>query len=454
MDFYKSYSKKSLGEGPERLRLGENTVEFLAFSKSALHTLLTPLVIVSGDFQHFGSYREFIPKLYKSRPVIIVNLPSYGGNRQRADNYTIEGMADLLKQFLDKLKLPAIDLMSFSLTGLITHEFALNYPEKINKLVVSGIMASPRPSFLLTLQESIAMMDENYENFTEAILLYLFNPKFLSDDESESSFRASIPLKKTGKPARRLLRQQIRQLDDKQKIQYKSNIKRALNYLTERRAAYENNRASDNKDRIDEFPGCPTLVLAGEFDHFVLPFEAKEYAASCGNANFVQIKNADHIIQTDNLETVLSIVDHFLKDKPMDNYTSVESDKLGDKEVFQGKRTSLRRSPKTSRAWLFSDGLRMKQVVSVKEINFSGGLIELPGNALKQATFANDLELQFAGFELKLKIAVFERGDKTACFLFKHTDIEKARLLILLLSNDDYFLRSELAENNQTRPRS
>ena len=100
-----------------------------------------------------------------------------------------------------------------------------------------------------------------------------------------------------------------------------------------------------------------------------------------------------------------------------------------------------------SHAWLFSDSMRMHQIVSVKDINYSGGLMELPRLCLEQATQADDLELQFSGFELKLKIAVFERQKNIVRFLFKHTDIEKAKQLITMLSNPNYFLPSD-SENN------
>lgn len=442
MDLYKPFSKKALSASPQRLQLGAYRVEYMAYSKNASVAATTPAVILAGDFQHFMSYREFVPKLYKTRPVIIVSLPSYGGNIQSADGLSIEDMADLLSQFVDALALPVIDLISFSLTSLLAHAFAVQFPDKVNRLVVSGVMASPRRSFLLTLEESISMMEESFENFSQALLLCLFNPRFLSEDESERAYQIASPLNTAETPCRRLVRQRIKQLDDNQKAHYKSNIKRVLDYL----AVNKLENTQPRKNTLKNFPQAKALVLAGEFDHFVLPFETAEYSARCDNAEFVLVKNADHLVQADSMGTVLTAIDSFLKEKSQAKNPGVMV-LSPDKVATQGKRSSLRMVPVLSHAWLFSDSMRMHQIVSVKDINYSGGLMELPRLCLEQATQADDLELQFSGFELKLKIAVFERQKNIVRFLFKHTDIEKAKQLITMLSNPDYFLPYD-SENN------
>lgn len=439
---YKPFSKKALSASPQHLQLGTYRVEYMAYSKSTSVADTTPAVILSGDFQHFMSYREFVPKLYKTRPVIIVSLPSYGGNTQCADGLSIEDMADLLSQFVDALGVPVIDLISFSLTSLLAHAFAVQFPDKVSRLVVSGVMASPRRSFLLTLEESISMMEENFENFSQALILYLFNPRFLSEDEFECSYQTESPLSAAETPCRRLVRQRIKQLDDNQKAHYKSNIKRVLDYL----AINQLENKQSIKNTLKNFPQAKALVLAGEFDHFVLPFETAEYSARCDNAEFVLVKNADHLIQADRMGTVLTAIDSFLKEKSQAKNPGVVV-LSPDKVAAQGKRSSLRKAPVLSHAWLFSDSMRMHQIVSVKDINYSGGLMELPRLCLEQATQADDLELQFSGFELKLKIAVFERQKNIVRFLFKHTDIEKAKQLITMLSNPNYFLPSD-SENN------
>ena len=454
MDFYRTFSKKVLGTCPDYIQIGDCRVEYMAFSQQVSHSAtgafrrvnFEPAVVLSGDFQHFMSYREFIPKLLKTRPVIIVSLPSYGGNEQRADELSISDMAILLNQFLEAVSTPVIDLISFSLTSLMAHEFALRFPEKINNLVMSGIMAFPRSSFLLKMKQSIRMMDENYDSFSDALLLYLFSPRYLSEDESEIISEARPPVKKLDSPGRRLLRQQIKQLDDNQKAQYQSNIIRALNYLID---IDGNSTQGDDqegeikcKGKMNNFPKSRTLVLAGEFDHFILPFEGANYTKHCDHAEFVLIKNADHLVQVNCPGTVLSVITNFLQHKALRNIPGVIPLCHEDMDN-QGKRSSLRREPKISQAWLLSDTLRMHQTVSVKDINFSGGLMELPGRCLKQATLANDLEIQFSGFELKLKISVFDNKKNIARFLFKHTDIEKARLLIIMLSNTEYFKPSD-----------
>ena len=451
MDIYKVFSKNALGACPDSIQIYDYRIEYMAFSLQADHSVsgafksvdVEPVVVLSGDFQHFMSYREFIPKLYKTRPVILVSLPSYGGNEQRADELSISDMTHLLNQFLEALSIPRIDLISFSLTSLMAHEFALEFPEKITNLIMSGIMVSPRSSFLLKMRQSIRMMDENFNNFSDSLLLHLFSPRYLSEDETEIDYETRTTLKKSDSPGRRLIRQQIKQLNDNQKAQYKSNISRALNYLIEFDGSNKHKGGRSKiqdieKNKMKNFPQCRTLVLAGEFDHFVLPFEGASYVKCCQHAEFVMIKNADHLVQVNCLGAVLSVINNFLQHKSLRNIPGAVP--LSFEEMDQqGKRSSLRQEPKTSQAWLVSDTLRMHQMVSVKEINFSGGLLELPGRCLKQATLSNDLEIQFSGFEFKLNISVFDKKNNIARFLFKHTDIEKARLLINMLSNTAYF---------------
>ncbi|WP_410971045.1 alpha/beta fold hydrolase, partial [Salmonella sp. SAL04269] len=64
---------------------------------------------------------------------------------------------------------------------------------------------------------------------------------------------------------------------------------------------------------FERHPTCPTLVLAGEYDHFTQPWEHAVFAHACGNAEFALIHDADHLAQFERREACARLYGPFLR---------------------------------------------------------------------------------------------------------------------------------------------
>jgi pimeloyl-ACP methyl ester carboxylesterase len=78
--------------------------------------------------------------------VIAVDLLGYGYSaKPRNGEYTIAGQTKLLKGFLDALGLRRANIVGCSYGGAVAATYALDYPERVEKLVLVGTVSNNRP---------------------------------------------------------------------------------------------------------------------------------------------------------------------------------------------------------------------------------------------------------------------------------------------------------------------
>ena len=92
--------------------------------------------------QHFrGGMGNWDPRVTdgsaEDRSVILVNGAGVGGYGGTTPD-TIEAMAEDIHQFLVALEVKRLDLLGFSLGGTIAQTLALNNPELVRRLVLTG----------------------------------------------------------------------------------------------------------------------------------------------------------------------------------------------------------------------------------------------------------------------------------------------------------------------------
>ncbi len=95
-------------------------------------------------------------------------------------------------------------------------------------------------------------------------------------------------------------------------------FRKALLRQLQRLTPAEIERYRQNSQRLLAFggferhPPCPTLVLAGEYDHFTQPWEHAVFAHACGDAEFALIHDADHLAQFERREACARLYGPFL----------------------------------------------------------------------------------------------------------------------------------------------
>lgn len=78
--------------------------------------------------------------------VIALDMLGYGySGKPRNGEYTIEGQAKVLIQLLDRLRIRKVSIVGSSYGGAVAATCALDYPERVKKLVLVGTVNNNRP---------------------------------------------------------------------------------------------------------------------------------------------------------------------------------------------------------------------------------------------------------------------------------------------------------------------
>lgn len=103
-----------------------------------------PLVLLHGNSGSIKDYYQQIPVLSKQYKVIAVDTRGQGKSKDTSKkDFTYKLFAGDVKTLADELKLDKINIVGWSDGGNTGLEFALKYPDRLNKLVAIGANAFP-----------------------------------------------------------------------------------------------------------------------------------------------------------------------------------------------------------------------------------------------------------------------------------------------------------------------
>ena len=155
MRYHCDYQPSLLGGAPQVLHIGPWRLHYLAFARHATDTR-PPVLLLGGAFQSFRSFTGEVGELLNEHPVILLDLPSQGGNLQLAAELSLAQLADLIAAFIDELQLPPVMPIGLSYGSALAALFAARHPQHCARLLLSGITALARPGARRLLQEGLA----------------------------------------------------------------------------------------------------------------------------------------------------------------------------------------------------------------------------------------------------------------------------------------------------------
>lgn len=143
----------------------------------------TPLVLL----QHFtGTMDAWDPavvnRLAETRPVIVFNNRGVGTSAGKTPD-TVEQMAEDAQTFLQGLGVTKVDLLGFSLGGMLAQVLAAQNPEMINKIIIAGAAPRGGEEHLLTV------VNEAFARGAPDVRLPLF---FTPSEASQRAGRAFV----------------------------------------------------------------------------------------------------------------------------------------------------------------------------------------------------------------------------------------------------------------------
>lgn len=118
----------------------------------ALGSKGTTVILLHGLGGYIEMWMDNIFTLAKCHRVYAVDLVGFGHSEKPVASYTLSYLAQFVKDFMDALDIQSCGLIGCSLGGGVALQFALMFPEKLEKLVlVSSIGLGRKTAFIFQL---------------------------------------------------------------------------------------------------------------------------------------------------------------------------------------------------------------------------------------------------------------------------------------------------------------
>lgn len=97
-----------------------------------------PFILLHGNGEDGSVFRHQMKYFSKEYRVIAPDTRGHGRSPRGEEPFTIRQFAEDLKEFMDEQQIERANILGFSDGGNIALVFALNYPERVNCLILNG----------------------------------------------------------------------------------------------------------------------------------------------------------------------------------------------------------------------------------------------------------------------------------------------------------------------------
>ncbi|WP_404364896.1 alpha/beta fold hydrolase [Marinobacter sp.] len=153
-----------------------------------------PVMMIHGSgpgVTAWANWRLVIPELAKNRRVVAPEMLGFGYTERPEDNtYNRERWVAHAIGVMDALDLEKVDLVGNSFGGGLALALAIEYPERVRRLVLMG---SVGVSFPITEGlDEVWGYEPSLENMRRLMDVFAFNKGLLTDELAEMRYQASI----------------------------------------------------------------------------------------------------------------------------------------------------------------------------------------------------------------------------------------------------------------------
>jgi pimeloyl-ACP methyl ester carboxylesterase len=264
-----------------------------------------PVVLVHGLGGQWQNWLENIPRLAQERRVVAMDLPGSGLTPEPEDEeISIPGYGRCVNALCDKLGLGKVHLVGNSMGGFIAAEVAIQFPERVARLVLvsaAGLSsAETLQAPILTFGRVATALATNtvaqYRKLASrpitrhaSLFLVARHPRLLKADLAYEGF-----FKGAGKPG------------------FDGALRASLEY--------------DFRDRLPEVK-VPTLIVWGEKDSIIPVRDADEYERLIDDSRKVVMRDTGHIPMAERPNAFNDVLVEFL----------AESGRAEEKESAEGE---------------------------------------------------------------------------------------------------------------------
>lgn len=242
-----------------------------------------PLILISGLGGDRTFWQASIGVLSAKFRVIIFDTRGIGRTDAPEGPYGMEMFADDLAGLMDALQMPRAHVLGFSMGGQIALQFALKYPERINKLIIAASCAKLNTQIRLYVDAVLDVYEGGIstKQMFELIAPWLFSNGFLSIPGNEVYL-------------------QYDESDPEQQPLYAWKNQ----YLAQ--------RAFDITSRLKDIKASP-LIITGELDVFAQLSDAKTLQEGLIGSTLAVIPRAGHLFNFERPETFHDTVLNYLR---------------------------------------------------------------------------------------------------------------------------------------------
>lgn len=145
-----------------------------------------PLILISGLASDHTCWSQIIDVLAKDFKVIVFDNRGIGETTVSDASCSIDVLANDTIGLLDALNIEKANIMGQSMGGAIAQTIAINYPGRVNKLVLSASFYQIKPGPKYTFETVLKLFEEevNPAFIGDVIIPWTFSNTFLSDQKN------------------------------------------------------------------------------------------------------------------------------------------------------------------------------------------------------------------------------------------------------------------------------
>ena len=275
----------------KEIKLESHQVNLFYFE--AGHNNPDNIILIHGLGDEADTWRYLIEPLAGKYHVFAIDLPGFGRSDKPDRDYSPQFFLSTLSEFLAAQSIKKTFLMGSSLGAILSHEYALQYPQQIQGLVLlDGALIQKEPMLDLSLRLMrmpllgewlYTRLRKNPDAAFDSLRNVYHNLDTMSEKDRDFLYR----------------RVNKRVWSDGQRQAYFSTLRNLTDWV----------KASQDglKKRLSRLD-MPTIVIRGEFDQLFPDENADTLVEAQSNAKKVVIKDAGHLPHQEAPQAVLDAV--------------------------------------------------------------------------------------------------------------------------------------------------
>jgi len=148
-----------------------------------------PVVLLHGGTGSPESYwAPQIPVLSRHFRVVLMQYPGYGDAEGGEAGFSIPGTAAALRSLLDELGIERASLVGLSLGGAVSLQFALDFPDRVRRLVLADTMSGVwTERFRRFIDHALigAIEQGGHDLMYDLNLIFAFSERYLAENAQE-----------------------------------------------------------------------------------------------------------------------------------------------------------------------------------------------------------------------------------------------------------------------------